>query len=87
MFDKLFKIFLAVVLLIGLRLAWGAREGANNGRYVYQFRADRSQDVLLDTRTGRLFYLNILNGPEHGQTPVSLEENPLTGEQSNHWAW
>lgn len=62
MFDKCFKVFIAAVLLIGLWLAWGAREVINNGRYVFRQRVDRAADVLLDTRTGRLFYLDSFSG-------------------------
>ena len=57
-FDRAFNLVLLAVLITVLYIAWGLRD---NGRYVYQARTNRAQDVLVDTRTGRLYYLNIGN--------------------------
>jgi hypothetical protein len=52
MLEKLFKLALLLVVAASLWIAWGVRD---YGRYVYVRRADTPQDVLLDTRTGRIF--------------------------------
>jgi len=83
-FERFFKSTVIAVLLAFLCLVWGFRD---KGRYVYERRADRAQDILLDSRTGHLFYLNVNSGEGWRREPVSLEENPLTGEQTSHWAW
>lgn len=84
-FDLGFK----ALVLAALFLAWNGRPVQNdNNRYIYQVRSNGAQDILLDTRTGRLFYLNILrNDYDANHTPVSLEEDPLTGERVAHWDW
>jgi hypothetical protein len=77
--DRFFKPALLVLLSATLYLAWGMKD---NGRYVYEKRPDGAQDILLDTRTGRLFYL--YGGERY---PASVEVNPINGETTNHWAW
>jgi len=87
-FDKLFKTFVVVVLTISVWMAWDFRQTGINGRYVYQFRADRAQDVLFDTQTGHLFYINVADFEKvSNTTPVTVEENPFTGQLISHWAW
>jgi hypothetical protein len=88
MTDKLFKPFVVIALLIGLWLALGARwKGIDDGRYVYQHRTDQAQDVLVDTRTGLLFYISPGSPEELAHKPVTFEVNPLTGQLTVHWAW
>jgi hypothetical protein len=80
-FDRLFKTAILIVLSALLYLAWGMK---NTGRYVYNPRVDKAQDILLDIQTGRMFYLNVGNEVHDA---ISVEEDPLRGAMSSYWAF
>jgi hypothetical protein len=56
--------------------------GAGTGRYQYVRRAEAAQDAILDTRTGRVYFLNF-----RSEDPASIAVDPMTGETEQHWRW
>ena len=85
MLDKPFKIFLTLVLLTFLWIAWGA---ASNGRYLYHSATgsgEQYSSLVLDTRTGTI--LGLFPDIKNGSGTLSLEIHPQSGEVKPHFPW
>ena len=88
MVEKLFKLLISIVFLAGL---WIAREAASNGRYVYSpgiadpvHAAALPTPVLLDTRSGTIYFVWPGNSPTGEKDVSSAEFRPKTGEWILH---
>jgi hypothetical protein len=88
MFEKLLKLLVSIVLLVGL---WIAREAASNGRYVYSPGiADPAHPAylpiptLLDSRTGAIYFVWPGDSPSGEKNVPSTELQPQTGQWILH---
>lgn len=62
MFDKIFKIVILVILVLGLYVFYKSSE---NGRYIYN-----QNDIIIDTKTGEIYNLH----EDFVKTPLTLED-------------